>query len=44
VLAVDAANEPAIRIYSVAGFRAWDRQAVWIKSLAGGPTGLSATT
>jgi ribosomal protein S18 acetylase RimI-like enzyme len=44
VLAVDAANEPAIRIYSVAGFRAWDRQAVWIKSLAGGPTGLPATT
>jgi mycothiol synthase len=44
VLAVDAANEPAIRIYSAAGFRAWDRQAVWIKSLAVGPTGSPATT
>jgi ribosomal protein S18 acetylase RimI-like enzyme len=34
VLAVDAANEPAIRHYAAAGFRAWDRKAVWIKSLA----------
>ena len=44
VLAVDAANEPAIRIYSSAGFRAWDRRGVWIKSLAPGPTGLPPTT
>jgi ribosomal protein S18 acetylase RimI-like enzyme len=44
VLAVDAANEPAIRIYSIAGFRAWDRRAVWIKPLTGGPTGLQPTT
>lgn len=33
VLAVDAANEPAIRMYAAAGFQAWDRRAVWIKSL-----------
>jgi ribosomal protein S18 acetylase RimI-like enzyme len=44
VLAVDAANEPAIRIYSLAGFRAWDRRAVWIKPLTAGPTGLPPTT
>ena len=44
VLAVDAANEPAIRMYSLAGFRAWDRRAVWIKPLAGGPTNLPPTT
>ena len=39
VLAVDAANEPAIRIYAAAGFRAWDRRAVWIKSFTESPTG-----
>ena len=44
VLAVDAANEPAIRIYAAAGFRAWDRQAVWIKSFRESPTSSPATT
>lgn len=33
VLAVDAANEPAIRMYAAAGFSQWDKKAVWIKSL-----------
>jgi mycothiol synthase len=33
VLAVDAANEPAIRLYSKAGFDVFDRRAVWIQSL-----------
>ena len=33
VLAVDAANEPAIRLYSKAGFDVFDRRAVWIHSL-----------
>lgn len=33
VLAVDAANEPAIRVYAAAGFREFDRKAVWIKAL-----------
>ncbi|HEX5102368.1 MAG TPA: GNAT family N-acetyltransferase, partial [Pirellulaceae bacterium] len=44
VLAVDAANEPAIRIYAAAGFLAWDRRAIWIKPLARGETGLPPTT
>jgi ribosomal protein S18 acetylase RimI-like enzyme len=44
VLAVDAANEPAIRIYATAGLRAWDRRAVWIKSLSETPNDLPATT
>jgi len=30
VLAVDAANEPAVRMYSVAGFDAFDRREVWL--------------
>jgi ribosomal protein S18 acetylase RimI-like enzyme len=34
VLAVDAANEPAIRLYSLAGFSEFDRRTVWIKSLS----------
>jgi ribosomal protein S18 acetylase RimI-like enzyme len=34
VLAVDAANEPAIRIYAAAGFVAWDRRSVFLKFLA----------
>jgi ribosomal protein S18 acetylase RimI-like enzyme len=37
VLAVDAANEPAIRVYATAGFRAWDRRSVWIKPLVVSP-------
>jgi mycothiol synthase len=44
VLAVDAANEPAIRSYATAGFRAWDRQAVWIKSVCGAANDLPATS
>jgi GNAT superfamily N-acetyltransferase len=30
VLAVDAANEPALRVYASAGFTAWDRRTVWV--------------
>jgi ribosomal protein S18 acetylase RimI-like enzyme len=31
VLAVDAANEPALKIYAAAGFLAWDRRSVFLK-------------
>jgi mycothiol synthase len=31
VLAVDAANEPAMRMYRSAGFEAWDRRAVFVR-------------
>jgi ribosomal protein S18 acetylase RimI-like enzyme len=30
-LAVDAANEPAIRVYSAAGFTAWERMCVFLR-------------
>ena len=33
VLAVDAANEPALRLYAAAGFAAWDRRSVFLKGL-----------
>jgi ribosomal protein S18 acetylase RimI-like enzyme len=33
VLAVDASNEPAVRIYVAAGFAAWDRRQLWLKPL-----------
>jgi mycothiol synthase len=33
VLAVDAANEPALRMYAAAGFQAWDRKSVFIRVL-----------
>ncbi len=33
VLAVDAANQPAIRIYQEIGFFEFDRRAVWVRSL-----------
>ena len=33
VLAVDASNEPAIGMYSAAGFWAWDERACWVKNL-----------
>jgi ribosomal protein S18 acetylase RimI-like enzyme len=33
VLAVDAANAPAIRMYAAAGFTQWDRKAVWLRTL-----------
>ncbi len=33
VLAVDAANAPALRMYSAAGFVAWDRRSVFTKAL-----------
>jgi len=40
VLAVDAANEPAIRMYTEAGFQAWDRRTVYLKIFAAQrPTG-----
>jgi RimJ/RimL family protein N-acetyltransferase len=31
VLAVDAANGPAIRLYAAAGFQAWDRRTVYAR-------------
>ncbi len=31
VLAVDAANAPAIRLYAAAGLAAWDRRSVWMR-------------
>lgn len=34
VLAVDAANAPAINIYAAAGFIAWDRRSVWLRVLS----------
>jgi mycothiol synthase len=34
VLAVDAANHPAVAMYTWVGFRAWDRRRVYLKSLA----------
>jgi ribosomal protein S18 acetylase RimI-like enzyme len=33
VLAVDAANRPAIDGYLVAGFAAWDRRSIFVRSL-----------
>jgi ribosomal protein S18 acetylase RimI-like enzyme len=33
VLAVDAANEPALRMYHSTGFEAWDRRAVYVRFL-----------
>jgi mycothiol synthase len=35
VLAVDAANEPAIATYAATGFWAWDERAIWVKSMLG---------
>jgi ribosomal protein S18 acetylase RimI-like enzyme len=35
VLAVDAANDPAIAMYAAAGFVAWDRRSVFVRRLAG---------
>jgi mycothiol synthase len=34
VLAVDAANGPAIAMYSAAGFWVWEERAIWVKNLA----------
>jgi ribosomal protein S18 acetylase RimI-like enzyme len=31
VLAVDAANEPALRMYRAAGFESWDQRAVYVR-------------
>jgi ribosomal protein S18 acetylase RimI-like enzyme len=31
VLAVDAVNEPALRMYSMAGFRSWDKRRVYVR-------------
>ncbi len=31
VLAVDAINEPALRMYAAAGFQAWDRKSVFVR-------------
>jgi len=35
VVAVDAANEPAIAAYISVGFRAWDRRAIYVKLVQG---------
>jgi hypothetical protein len=35
VLAVDAANSPAIVTYAAAGFQAWDRRSVFLREIAG---------
>ncbi len=37
VLAVDAANRPALEMYTATGFRAWDRREVYIRALGGAP-------
>jgi ribosomal protein S18 acetylase RimI-like enzyme len=33
VLAVDAANEPALRMYRAAGFQSWDQRSVYVRFL-----------
>ena len=38
VLAVDAANSPAINLYAKAGFLAWDRRSVFVCSSSGADT------
>jgi mycothiol synthase len=40
VLGVDAANEPAIRVYAAAGFQAWDHRIVFVKIFSRAETGL----
>jgi len=35
LLAVDAANEPAVAMYAAAGFAAWDRRSVLLRVLSG---------
>jgi hypothetical protein len=37
LLAVDAANEPALRVYAAAGFSIWDRRSVFLKMLSPRP-------
>ncbi|HEY2826969.1 MAG TPA: GNAT family N-acetyltransferase [Pirellulales bacterium] len=34
VLAVDAANSPAISVYAAAGFQTWDRRSVFLREIA----------
>jgi len=36
VLAVDAANTPAVRMYAEAGFQTWDRRSVYLRRFPGG--------
>ena len=33
MLAVDAANSPAIAVYAAAGFEVWDRRSVFLRKL-----------
>jgi mycothiol synthase len=40
VLAVDAANEPALKTYGAAGFLAWDKRSVFLKFLPPSADGL----
>ncbi len=41
VLAVDAANRPAVAMYQQAGLFAWDRRVVLLRVLTGGPAAQS---
>jgi mycothiol synthase len=34
VLAVDAANQPALKMYAAAGFQSWDRKSVYVQIVA----------
>ena len=34
VLAVDAANTPALRMYAAAGFQAWDKKSVFMRAMS----------
>ena len=36
VLAVDTANQPALKIYTTVGFRAWDRRSAYVKVFRSG--------
>ena len=41
VVAVDAANDPAIAVYTSVGFHAWDRRTVYVKLLQPEKPGIS---
>jgi hypothetical protein len=37
ILAVDAANQPAVAMYAAAGFQTWNRRSAFVKSLPTSP-------
>ena len=37
VVAVDTANEPALRMYATAGFQGWERRSVYVKAFHRSP-------